>query len=116
MCLASGVAKVSVLYKVGRGFTALSFGKRRIGTMPLYMDHHRGVEGLTAEAVADAHRKDEEIQDQYGVKYVKYWFNEQTGEVFCLADAPNKEAAEAVHREAHGLMADEITEVKEGSV
>jgi hypothetical protein len=84
--------------------------------MPLFMDHHRGVEGLTAEAVAEAHRKDEEIQDQYGVKYLKYWFNEKTGEVFCLADAPNKEAAEAVHREAHGLMADEITEVEEGAV
>jgi hypothetical protein len=68
------------------------------------------------EAVADAHRKDEEIQDQYGVKYLRYWFNEKTGEVFCLADAPNKEAAEAVHREAHGLMADEITEVEEGAV
>ena len=80
--------------------------------MPLFIDHHRGVEGLTAEAVADAHRKDEEIQDQYGVKYLKYWFNEKTGEVFCLADAPNK----AVHREAHGLMADEITEVEEGAV
>jgi hypothetical protein len=91
-------------------------GKEKIGAMPLFMDHHRGVEGLTAEAVADAHRKDEETQDEYGVKYLKYWFNEKTGEVFCLADAPNKEAAEAVHRAAHGLMADEITEVEEGSV
>ncbi len=84
--------------------------------MPLFMDHHRGVEGLTAEAVADVHRKDAEIQDEYGVKYARYWFNEETGEVFCLAEAPNKEAAEAVHRAAHGLMADEITEVKEGAV
>ena len=84
--------------------------------MPLFMDHHRGVEGLTAEAVADAHRKDEVVQDEYGVKYVRYWFNEETGEVFCLAEAPNKEAAVAVHRKAHGLVADEITEVKEGSV
>ena len=83
--------------------------------MPLFMDHHRHVEGLTAEAVADAHRKDLETQDQYGVKYHRYWFNEETGEVWCLAEAPSKEAAETVHREAHGLMADEITEVKEGS-
>src|SRR5215207_5329021 len=90
-------------------------GERRISTMPLFMDHHKGVEGLTAQAVADAHRKDMEIQDEYGVKYHRYWYNEESGEVFCLAEAPNKEAAEAVHREAHGLMADEITEVKEGS-
>lgn len=83
--------------------------------MPLFMDHHKGVEGLTAEAVAEAHRKDQEIQDSYGVTYHRYWFNEESGEVFCLAEAPNKEAAEAVHREAHGLVADEIIEVKEGS-
>ena len=83
--------------------------------MPLFMDHHKHVEGLTAEAVADAHRKDMEIQEQYGVKYHRYCFIEEPGEVFCLAEAPNKEAAEAVHREAHGLMDDEITEVKEGS-
>jgi hypothetical protein len=89
--------------------------ERRLGTMPLYMDHHKDVEGLTADAVAEAHRKDVEIQDEYGVKYHRYWFNEETGEVFCLAEAPNKDAVEAVHREAHGLMADEIVEVKEGS-
>jgi len=82
--------------------------------VPMFMDHLRDVEGLTADAVADAHRKDEEIQDQYRVKYHRYWFNEDTGEVFCLVEAPDKETAEAVHREAHGLMADEITEVKEG--
>ena len=83
--------------------------------MPLFIDHHRGVEGLSAEAVAEAHKKDLEIQDHYGVKYHRYWYNEEGGEVFCLAEAPNKEAAEAVHREAHGNVADEIVEVKEGS-
>ena len=84
--------------------------------MPMFMDHHKSVEGLPADAVADAHRRDEEIQEEYGVKYHRYWFNEGTGEVFCLVEAPNKEAAEAVHREAHGLVADEITEVQEGAV
>jgi len=90
-------------------------GGRRIGAMPLFMDHHKEVEGLTAEAVAEAHKKDLEVQDEYGVKYHRYWYNEETGEVFCLAEAPDKEAAEAVHREAHGLVAEEIIEVKEGS-
>jgi hypothetical protein len=83
--------------------------------MPLYMDTHHKVEGLTAEAVAAAHAKDLEVQDKYGVKYLQYWYNEGTGKVFCLCEAPSKEAAEAVHREAHGLVADEIIEVKEGS-
>jgi hypothetical protein len=83
--------------------------------MPIYMDIHKGVEGLTAEAVAGAHRKDLETQGRYGVTYLKYWFNEADGTVFCLCEAPNKEAAEAVHRAAHGLVADEIVEVQEGT-
>ncbi len=83
--------------------------------MPLFMDHHANVEDLTAEAVAGAHERDLEIQEKHGVNYRQYWFNEDSGEVFCLVEAPNKEAAEAVHREAHGLVADTITEVQEGS-
>lgn len=82
--------------------------------MPLYMDEHRNVEGLSAEAVADAHRRDVEVQDKHGVKYHQYWFNEDAGRVFCLVEAPSREAAEAVHREAHGLVADDIVEVKQG--
>ena len=83
--------------------------------MPLYMDTHKKVEGLTAEAVAGAHKADLEVQGKHGVNYLKYWFNEAEGTVFCLVDAPNKEAAIAVHREAHGLLADDVIEVKEGS-
>lgn len=83
--------------------------------MPLYMDTHHKVDGLTADAVAGAHQADLKIQDQHGVKYHKYWFNEGTGQVFCLVEAPDKEAANRVHREAHGLVADELVEVKEGS-
>jgi hypothetical protein len=82
--------------------------------MPLYMDHHHKVEGLTADAVAGAHQRDLEVQDKHGVNYLKYWFNEGAGTVFCLVDAPSKEAAAAVHQEAHGLLAEDITEVQEG--
>jgi hypothetical protein len=83
--------------------------------MPLFMDVHNKVEGLTAEAVAGAHQRDLEVQDQHGVNYLKYWFDEGSGKVFCLVEAPNAEAAITVHREAHGLLPDEITEVREGS-
>ncbi len=83
--------------------------------MPVYMDIHKKVDGATAEAVAGAHLKDLETQEKYGVKYQKYWFDESTGTIFCLMEAPNKEAAERVHREAHGLTADEIHEVTENS-
>lgn len=82
--------------------------------MPLYMDIHKGVAGLTTEAVTAAHQKDLAVQGKYGVKYLKYWYDEGTGTVFCLCEAPSKEAAEAVHREGHGGVADEIIEVKEG--
>lgn len=82
--------------------------------MPIYMDIHKGVDGLTTEGVAEAHMKDLETQEKHGVKYMKYWFNEEDGTIFCLVDAPNKEAAAAVHREAHGLEAQEIIEVKAG--
>ena len=80
--------------------------------MPLYMDIHNLPEGTTAEDVAKAHAKDMETQRKYGVEYTKYWVNEKAGKVFCLCDAPNAEAAEQVHREAHGLMPDKIIEVQ----
>jgi hypothetical protein len=77
--------------------------------VPLYMDHHKDVDGLTTEAVAGAHQKDPETQDEYGVKYHSYWYNDDKGEIFCLVEAPSEEAAEAVHREAHGLRVSEKT-------
>ncbi len=82
--------------------------------MPLYMDIHKHVPGLTAAAVAGAHARDLEVQKKHGVQYLKYWYDEGSGKVFCLVSAPNKEAAIKVHREAHGLLADEVIEVKEG--
>jgi class 3 adenylate cyclase len=76
------------------------------------MDIHNLPEGATAEDVANAHAKDVEIQRKHGVEYTKYWVNEKAGKVFCLAHAPNAEAAQQVHREAHGLMPDNIIEVQ----
>jgi hypothetical protein len=83
--------------------------------MPLFMDVHDHVEGLTAEAVAGAHARDLEVQERYGVDYRQYWFDEASGKVFCLVEAPDAAAATAVHREAHGLVADQITEVQQGA-
>ena len=78
--------------------------------MPLYMDIHE-LHGANAEAIAEAHAADVAIQAKYGVEYVKYWFNEQVGKVFCLCQAPDAEAASRVHRESHGLVAERIVEV-----
>jgi len=76
------------------------------------MDIHNLPEGTTPEDVAKAHAKDMEIQQKYGVEYHKYWVNEAGNKVFCLAHAPNAEAANQVHREAHGLIAEKIIEVE----
>ncbi len=83
--------------------------------MPLYMDTHRNVKGLTAQAVADAHKQDLNVQSKHGVSYLKYWINEGAGLIHCLVEAPSEDAARAVHQEAHGLVADSIVEVQEGS-
>ena len=82
--------------------------------MSLFLDIHNHIPGLTKEAVADAHAKDLAVQDKYGVKYLKYWYDVTNGKVFCLVEAPDKESAIAVHREAHGLLPDELIEVQEG--
>src|SRR4029434_1228285 len=80
--------------------------------MPLYMYMHNLSEGITPEDIAKAHAKDMEMQRKYGVEYSKYWVNESGRKLFCLAHAPSAEAAEQVHREAHGLMPDKIIEVE----
>lgn len=80
--------------------------------MPLYMDIHNLPEGTTPEDVAKAHAKDTETQRKYGVEYTKYWVNESGKKIFCLVHAPNAEAAECVHREAHGLIAEKIIEIQ----
>jgi hypothetical protein len=83
--------------------------------MPLYMDVHRKApEGTKATDVADAHMADVKTQGKYGVQYLRYWFDEKNGKIFCLVDAPSPDAANRVHKEAHGLVADEIYPVTEG--
>jgi uncharacterized protein DUF4242 len=83
--------------------------------MPLYMDVHTIADGVALADVAAAHAADLEVQGEHDVDYLRYWVDEQHGKVFCLVDAPSPEAAATVHREAHGLVADEIFPVAEGS-
>lgn len=83
--------------------------------MALYMDvHHELPEGTTAAEVAGAHAADVRIQERYRVRYLNYWVDVEGGKVFCLVEAPDAQAAHAVHREAHGLVADEIYPVVQG--
>jgi hypothetical protein len=82
--------------------------------MPLFMDVHE-LGQVTMADVAKAHDADLAVQDEHGVKYLRYWVDEAHGKVFCLVDAPSPEAASTVHREAHGLVADAVYPVREGS-
>ena len=82
--------------------------------MPLFMDVHNLDGGVAASDVAQAHQADLKTQDQYGVRYLSYWVDETGGKIFCLVDAPDPDAANRVHREAHGLVADALYPVIEG--
>jgi hypothetical protein len=82
--------------------------------MPLYMDMHSIDGGVAVKDVRQAHLADLQAQDQHGVRYLRYWVDEGSGKVFCLVDAPSSDAAALVHREAHGLVAQDIFPVVEG--
>jgi class 3 adenylate cyclase len=78
------------------------------------MDIHKNVTGVTPEDVAAAHQQDVEAQSAFGVKYLRWWFNRDAGSIYCLVDAPNQDAAVEVHRQAHGLLPDEIIPIEAG--
>jgi len=83
--------------------------------MTLFMDIHENLpDGTTAQDVAGAHAADLKVQDRFGVSYRSYWVDESEGKVFCLVDAPDRETATRVHREAHGLEAHTLYEVEQG--
>jgi hypothetical protein len=83
--------------------------------MPLFMDVHELGGEVSIDDVAKAHLADLQTQGRFDVRYLRYWVSESEGRIFCLAEAPSADAAATVHREAHGLVANEIFEVKEGS-
>ena len=83
--------------------------------MSLFMDVHNIEGGVSVSDVAAAHEQDLATQGDYGVRYQRYWVDEEAGKIFCLVEAPDAEAANTVHREAHGLVADEIYAVSEHS-
>ena len=83
--------------------------------MALFMDAHTIDGPVSIDDVAKAHAADLQTQDAYDVRYLRYWVDQEHGKIFCLVDAPDADAATAVHREAHGLVADEIYRVAEGA-
>jgi class 3 adenylate cyclase len=78
--------------------------------MGFFMDRH-DLEGATAADLASAHMRDLDAQMRHGVRYLSYWFDYDRNAAFCLVEAPDAEAAGAVHRDAHGSVANEIIPV-----
>jgi hypothetical protein len=81
--------------------------------MALFMDVHTIEGGVSAADAAEAHRRCLEVQRSYGVVCLRYWVDESIGKTFCLVEAEDAETANAVHRKAHGVVADEIYAVSE---
>ncbi len=106
---AHGLVPQSV-HEVSSGAEAPETGKKA-----LYLDvHHVGAGKVTPEDVARAHEKDLAVQDSHGVRFINYWVDSSSGDIFCLSEAPGADAVQATHREAHGLLSDEIEKVAEG--
>jgi hypothetical protein len=80
----------------------------------MFIDTHDLHGPVTADEVAKAHAADLATQDEFDVRYERYWVDEAQGRIFCLIEAPSAETAADVHRKAHGLVADEIVQVVEG--
>lgn len=78
--------------------------------MPIYMDVHI-IPGVKSKDVAEAHWQDLLHQDEHGCKCMTYWIDEERENIFCLIEAPTKEAVEEMHRQAHGLLPNKILEV-----
>src|SRR5689334_24269257 len=83
--------------------------------MPLFMDVHNLGTGVSMDDVAQAHQADLATQGEYDVSYLRYWVDEDKGQIFCLVEAPDAGAAVEVHRKAHGLVADAVYQVQEGA-
>jgi hypothetical protein len=81
----------------------------------MYIDvHHMGKGKVTPSDVAKAHQKDLMAEGKYGVHFLRYWLDEQTGTIYCLSQSPGKKQIIQTHKEAHGLIPQEIHEVKSG--
>ena len=68
--------------------------------MPKFMDVHNGFVGVTLEQLAEAHRRDLDLEKAEGVHFEQAWLDPVSGKVFCLSTGPNAEAVKRVHARA----------------
>ncbi|MFF7385945.1 SCO4226 family nickel-binding protein [Streptomyces griseoluteus] len=75
--------------------------------MARFMDVHHGMEGITADQLAQAHQADLAIEQEENVHFETAWADPESGTVYCLSEAPSAEAVERVHERA-GHKPDEV--------
>ena len=85
--------------------------RSRIAVVPIFMDVHASLGDATQDDIRLAHQKDLEMQEQFGVRWLTWWFDDGRGKSFCLVEAPDAGAAVACHKASHGLAPHEIIEV-----
>ncbi|MEV7990685.1 SCO4226 family nickel-binding protein [Streptomyces sp. NPDC086077] len=75
--------------------------------MAQFMDVHRGMRGITADQLHEAHQADLAIESEEGVHFKQAWADPDSGIVYCLSEAPSAEAVQRIHERA-GHKADEV--------
>ncbi len=78
--------------------------------MPIFMDLHK-IPGASQQDLAEAHKKDLEIQDKFAIKMLTYWYDDERGTAFCLVDAATEDSIRDLHRQAHGNVPHQIIPV-----
>ena len=81
--------------------------------MPQFLDIHNGIQDLSWAEMVRAHEQDLAVQGSHDVRFTRCWYDPGNGRVFCLSEAPSKQAHLAAHQEAHGQLPDEIFEVQD---
>ncbi len=74
------------------------------------MDRH-DLSNADAAEIASAHIKDLSLQAKFGIQFLNYWFDYERQHAFCMVRGPNRDAVEAVHRAAHGMIPNQVIEV-----
>ena len=79
------------------------------------MDRHHTVDTTWHEIQYD-HERDVAMQDEYGVQFLTYWFDEGRNTTFCLVSAPSAETIAEIHAAAHGSIPNDVVEVDQATV
>ena len=111
---ALAVFAASVLFSFSQQSAAQTKEPGKLSNSYFIDVHHFGPGKTTLKDVEAAHQKDIVVEKKYGVNFLKYWFDQTNGDVYCLSSAKDEQAIRKTHADAHGLIPDEVYMVSEG--